>query len=307
MTEPGAATHPTGDPRRRRPPSTEEIVITRSIAVVTGASRGAGKGIALALGKAGATVYVTGRTRAAEESPYGGSVFETAEMIDEAGGHGVPVVVDHADDGSVEGLFQQIADEQGRLDILVNNAAKLNGITGPMGFWEKPLEAADLISVGLRSHYVAAYYAAPLLLANGRGMIVATGHYGAVSYYQGPAYGAQKAGADKMAADMAHELRPYGVASVSIWMGGLDTERARAYLDTLPAEQRPSTPRESPEFTGRVISALYAREDLMDFSGRTMIGAELGARLGVTDIDGTTPLSQRYRMGGPPEPHASLL
>jgi NAD(P)-dependent dehydrogenase (short-subunit alcohol dehydrogenase family) len=203
-------------------------------------------------------------------------------------------------------LFAQVGRDHGRLDLLVNNAAKLVGTTLPGGFWEKPLEAADLITVGLRSHFVAAFHAAPLLIANGRGLIVNTGHYGAVAYYHGPAYGAQKAGADKMAADMAKELRPHNVAAVSIWMGGLDTERARAYIDALPPEARPTDRRESPQFTGRVIAALYAADDLMRYSGRALIGAELGARLGVTDIDGSAPLSLRYSLGGPPEPHSSL-
>jgi NAD(P)-dependent dehydrogenase (short-subunit alcohol dehydrogenase family) len=233
-------------------------------------------------------------------------VFETAELVDRAGGTGVAVVVDHDDDVAVRELFARVGAEQGRLDILVNNAAKLVGITGPSGFWEKPLEAADLISVGLRSHYVAAYYAVPSLITNGRGLIVNTGHYGAVSYFQGPAYGAQKAGGDKMAADMAKELRPHNVAAVSIWMGGLDTERARAYYESLPADQRPAVKRESPQFTGRVIAALYAQENLMSFSGRALIGAELGAHLGVSDVDGSAPLSLRYEMGGPPELHDTL-
>jgi NAD(P)-dependent dehydrogenase (short-subunit alcohol dehydrogenase family) len=100
--------------------------------------------------------------------------------------------------------------------------------------------------------------AVPLLIANSKGLIVNTGHYGAVCYFHGPAYGAQKAGADKMVADMATELRPHNVAAVSIWMGGLDTERARAYLNSLRPEARPTTKRESPEFTGRLIAALYA-------------------------------------------------
>ena len=173
-------------------------------------------------------------------------------------------------------------------------------------FWEQPLEAADLIAVGLRSHYVASFHAAPLLIANGRGLIVNTGHYGAVAYHLGPAYGAQKAGADKMAADMAKDLRPHNVAAVSIWMGGLDTERARAHFATLPAEARPTNRRESPQFTGRVIAALYAADDLMQLSGRALIGAELGAHLGITDIDGSAPLSLRYTLGGPPELHRSL-
>ncbi|WP_326836087.1 SDR family NAD(P)-dependent oxidoreductase [Amycolatopsis rhabdoformis] len=277
------------------------------IAVVTGASRGAGKGIALALGATGATVYVTGRSVRPGDSPHGGTVAETAALIDEAGGTGVPVAVDHADDRAVAALFERVAADHGRLDVLVNNAAKVGEPGKPGGFWTHPLDAADLITVGLRSHYVAAYHAAPLLIANGRGLIVHTGHYGAVSYHQGPAYGAQKAGADKMAADFAKDLRPHHVAAVSLWMGGLRTERAEAYLATLPAAARGTAARETPQFTGRVIAALYASPDLMAHSGRTLIGAELGARLGVTDLDGTAPLSRRDELGAPPEPHPSLL
>jgi NAD(P)-dependent dehydrogenase (short-subunit alcohol dehydrogenase family) len=275
------------------------------VAVVTGASRGAGKGIAIALGEAGATVYVTGRSQSTGDSPHGGTIAETAALVTEAGGKGIPVAVDHGDDEAVAALFARVADEQGRLDILVNNAAKVVGTPRPVGFWEKPLETADLITVGLRSHYVASYNAAPLLIANGRGLIVNTGHYGAVSYHLSPAYGAQKAGADKMAADMAKELRSHNVAAVSIWMGGLDTERSRDYIASLPPEQRPTVRRESPRFTGRVIAALYAG-DVMRYSGRALIGAELGAYLGVTDVDGAVPLSLRYELGGPPELHPSL-
>ena len=278
------------------------------IAVITGASRGAGKGIALALGATGATVYVTGRSIADHNTPYGGSIGATAELINQAGGTGIAVAVDHADDRAVAALFERIGNEHGRLDILVNNAARLvDSTTAASGFWQKPLDTVDLLTVGLRSHYVSAYYAAPLLIANGSGLIVNTGHYGAVAYYHGPAYGAQKAGADKMAADMAKELRPHNVAAVSIWMNGLDTERARAYLASLPAARRPPQKRESPQFTGRVIAALYTSEQRMALSGRALIGAELGALLGVTDIDGSAPPSQRYTLGGPPELHATLL
>jgi NAD(P)-dependent dehydrogenase (short-subunit alcohol dehydrogenase family) len=275
------------------------------IAVVTGASRGAGKGIAIALGAAGATVYVTGRSIVGTATPFGGTVSETAELITQAGGIGIAEPLDHADDAAVAALFARIDREHGRLDVLVNNAAKL-GAPATGGFWEKPIETVDLITVGLRSHYVASYHAAPLLIANGRGLIVNTGHYGAVAYYQDPAYGAQKAGADKMAADMAKELRPYNVAAVSIWLGGLDTERARAFLATLPEAARPKEKRESPQFTGKVIAALYASGFMMELSGRALIGAELGTFLDVTDIDGSRPLSYRYTMGGPPELHRSL-
>jgi len=277
------------------------------IAVVTGARRGAGKGIAIALGEAGATVYVTGRSMADGDSLYGGTVSQTADLVTQAGGNGVAIALDHTDDKAVAELFERVKAEHGRLDILVNNAAKLVAAPTPGGFWEKPLgSSVDLITVGLRSHFVAAYYAVPLLIANGRGLIVNTGHYGSVCYHYGPAYGAQKAGADKMAADMAKELRPHNIAAVSIWMGPLDTERARAHLASLPKDSQPKFKRESPQFTGRVIAALYASDQRMKLSGHALIGAELGAKLGVTDIDGIAPLSYRYEMGGPPELHASL-
>ena len=277
------------------------------IAVVTGGSRGAGKGIALALGAAGAIVYVTGRSVAGSDTPFGGSVSETARQVSQAGGTGIAVAVDHADDAAVAALFERVRGEHGRLDLLVNNAANVAAsTTASGGFWEKPIDAADLITVGLRSHFVSAWHAAPLLIQGGRGLIVSTGHYGAVSYHHGPAYGAQKAGADKMMADMAKELRTHGVAAVSIWMNGLDTERARAWLASLPPDRRPTLKRESPQFIGQVIDALWRSDLRMNLSGRALIGAELAAVLGVTDIDGSRSVSRRYDLGGPPDLHESL-
>jgi NAD(P)-dependent dehydrogenase (short-subunit alcohol dehydrogenase family) len=277
------------------------------IAVVTGASRGAGKGIAIALGEKGAVVYVTGRSLKGDNE-VGGSVAETARAVTEAGGKGIAVIVDHTDDKAVIALFEQVRREYGRLDILVNNAANVNGdVTKKAPFWEKSLDSLELLNIGLRSHYVASYYAAPLLIANGTGLIVNTGQYAAVSYYHGPAYGAQKAGADKMAADMAKEFRPYHVAAISIWMGFLDTERARAYISSLPGDQKPTTKRESPEFTGRVIAALYESGKAMSVSGQALIGAELGKELGVADLNGSQPVSYRDTLGAPPKLHESLI
>jgi NAD(P)-dependent dehydrogenase (short-subunit alcohol dehydrogenase family) len=278
-----------------------------SVAVVTGASRGVGKGIAIALGQAGMTVYVTGRSGDTDASEWGGTVADTAGEVSRAGGRGISVVLDHADDDAVAGLFRRIEREHGRLDILVNNAAKLVGATLPVPFWEKPLEAADLLSVGLRSHLVASYYAAPLLIANGQGLIVNTGHYGAVSYFQGPAYGAQKAGSDKMVADMAKELRPHNVAAVSIWMGSVATERTLAWREQHPTEERSRTFLESTQFTGRLIAGLYASKLRMKYSGQAVIGAELAWALDVTDIAGQSPPSRRKDMGAPHGLHPSLL
>jgi NAD(P)-dependent dehydrogenase (short-subunit alcohol dehydrogenase family) len=278
------------------------------VAVVTGASRGAGKGIAIALGSKGATVYITGRSTRPDDSPVGGTVFETADAVTAAGGKGIPVVCDHRDDAQVKALFEKIAADSGRLDILVNNAAMLHDATAlDAPFWQKPLEMVDLISVGLRSHYVSSFYAAPLMVAQRKGLIVNTGHYGSVCYFHGPAYGAQKAGADKMAADMAKDLRPYNVAATSIWMGNLLTERTMAFVRTAPPEiQALAEYFETPQYTGLLIDALFHSPERMALSGQSFVGAELGQRFGIRDINGKTPPSYREHMGGPPALHPSL-
>jgi len=271
------------------------------IVIVTGASRGAGKGIALALGATGATVYVTGRTRNEGEAPLPGTVQATADAVTAAGGKGIPVYCDHADDGQVKQLFARVAEEQGRLDILVNNATNLHDAltqTGP--FWEKPLALTQLWEVGMRSHYIAAWHAAPLLLANGEGLIVNTSSFGGRIYMHGPAYGAGKAAVDKMAHDMAFDFHPYNVAVVSIWMGLLLTERSRRVFDAEPDKYADLiATAETPEFTGRVIDALARDPARMEKSGRVLIGAELGQEYGIADANGRIPVSHRAFFGDP--------
>lgn len=279
------------------------------IAVVTGASRGAGKGIALALADTGATVYVTGRSQKEGDASLPGTVFATAEEITRRGGIGIPVVVDHADDAQVKVLFERVAAEQGRLDILVNNAAAIpDGLVQPGGFWEKPLNLLDILDVGMRSHYVASYYAAPLMVRRQSGLIVHTSSFGGRCYMHGPAYGAGKAAVDKMAHDMAVDLRPHGVACVSIWMGLLRTERTMKVFDAEPekyAELMQAT--ESPEFTGRVVAALARDPQRMEKSGRIWVGAELGALYGVVDIDGRQPLSHAPMLGEPAQANPAVV
>lgn len=276
-------------------------LITDRVVVVTGASRGAGKGIACALGATGATVYVTGRTRDEGEAPLPGSVAATAEAVTAAGGRGISVYCDHGDDAEVAALFEQIREEQGRLDILVNNATALPAsITESGPFWEKPLEQTCLFDVGLRSHYVASWYAAPLLLAAGAGLIVNTSSFGGRIYMHGPAYGAGKAAIDKMAHDMAHDFRPHHVAVVSLWMGLLLTERTRAVFDAQPElYSELAATAETPEFTGRIIDALASDPQLMEKSGLVMIGAELAEHYGVQEADGRQPPSHREFFGEP--------
>lgn len=271
------------------------------VVVVTGASRGAGKGIALALGATGATVYVTGRTRNEGAAALPGSVFATADEITRLGGKGIAVICDHADDSQVKALFEQVEREQGRLDILVNNALAVpGGLTMAGPFWEKPLAFQDILDVGMRSSYVSSYYAAPLLLKNGEGLIVNTSSFGGRCYMHGPAYGAGKAAVDKMAHDMAYDFKPYNVAAVSIWMGLLKTERSMAVLETQPdlyAEAINTA--ESPQFTGIVIDAMAKDNNLMARSGKVWVGAELAQEYGITDIDGRNPPSNRSIFGDP--------
>ncbi|MBE9376158.1 SDR family NAD(P)-dependent oxidoreductase [Saccharopolyspora sp. HNM0983] len=272
--------------------------------VVTGATRGAGKGIAVALGATGATVYVTGRTRDTDTTDAPGSVQATAREIDARGGTGIPLVCDHADDEQVRAAFEQVEGERGSVDILVNNAFTIpGGLTDPGPFWHKPLGLHSMFEVGLRSTYVASYYAAPLLVAAGGGLVVNTSSFGGRCYMHGPAYGAGKAAVDKMAHDMAVDFQPHGVAVIALWMGILKTERIRAALDsgTVPERYRAiAAVAEDPQFSGRVIDALARDPALMSRTGHVLIGAEIGAELGVVDVDGSTPVSHRATLGDPP-------
>ncbi|MEH6593781.1 MAG: SDR family NAD(P)-dependent oxidoreductase [Halioglobus sp.] len=273
--------------------------VASKVVVVTGASRGAGRGIALALGASGATVYVTGRTRVEGEAPLPGTVQATADAVTAAGGVGIAHYCDHGNDDEVKALFDRVEAEQGRLDILVNNATCLpDALTQKGPFWKKPLELTDLWNVGMRSHYTASWFAAPLLLKSDKGLVVNTSSFGGRIYMHGPAYGAGKAATDKMAHDMAVDFRPYNVAVISIWMGLLLTERTQAVFDAEPEMYADlAATAEHPEFTGRVIVALSDDPALMEKTGKVLIGAELGEEYGVTDVNGKQPISHRAFFG----------
>jgi NAD(P)-dependent dehydrogenase (short-subunit alcohol dehydrogenase family) len=276
---------------------------SKHIAVVTGASRGAGRGIAVALGSHGCTVYVTGRSQKPGDHPLSGTIHETAEAVTGAGGKGLAVPVDHSDDEQIRALIERVQREQGRLDILVNNvAAVYDELTAPGNFWEKPLKLVEMIDVGLHGGYVATYYAAPTMVRQRHGLVIFTSASGAVHYVFGPAYGAHKAGMDKLAADMAVDFRDFNVAVLSIWMGALLTERLQRLIAAEPQKYRHlegST--ETPEFTGHIIWALYNDPGLMEMSGRTVIGAEMARKYGIQDRGGRQPPSYRDTHGV--EPH----
>ncbi len=278
--------------------------LTGKVAVVTGASRGVGKGIAVALGAHGATVYVTGRTVTAGSGPLPGTVGETATEVDRRGGTGVAVQVDHADDHQVAVLFDQIRCQQGRLDILVNNAFALpNDLTEPLPFWEKPLSNWEMVDVGVRSNFVAAWHAAKIMVPQQSGLIVAISGYVGVTYTYGVVFGLCKAAVDRMARDMAIELQPHRVASLSLWQGLTFTERAQRNLTRNPemTETTVTNPAVgcSPEFPGRVIAALASDPEVMKRSGGTFITAEVARDYGITDIDGKVVPSLRAERGAP--------
>lgn len=279
------------------------------VCLVTGASRGVGKGIALALGAQGATVYVTGRSlEAATEAALGGTLRDTAAAITARGGQGIAIACDHADDAAIAAVIEEIGREQGRLDVLVNNAIALPaGLTEVAPFWQKSLDELSLLEVGLRSGYVASWHAAPLLIES-QGLIAFTSSFGGSCYMHGPAYGAGKAGTDKMAHDMAHDFRPHGVTVVSLWLGLVKTERTEQVCGAEPDKYGAAYKvAESPEFPGRVIAALYNDAQRQARSGTIQVVAELARELGVSDLAGRQPPSYRKALGNPPEFSAAVV
>lgn len=269
------------------------------IALVTGASRSVGKGIALALGSDGWAVYVTARGEVGVDGP----LDATARAVTERGGHGIAVQCDHRDDEQISALFARIADEQdGRLDLLVNNVW-----AAPKGFgrysdpfWKRPLSDWDtLIGVGLRAHYVASVQAAALMVPRGSGLIMNISSFGTRGHLHSVLYGMSKAGLDKMAADMAVELKGTGVSALSLWPGVVKNELMVA-LGIEEFQGFSLANAETPEFIGRVIVALANDAGVGARSGTTLITAETALDYGVTDIEGNQPDSHREMFGGGP-------
>lgn len=278
----------------------------QKIALVTGASRGAGAGIARGFGEMGYTVYVTGRTvspgdaKGWDGSVLPGTVAETAQKVTELGGKGIALMCDHADDAQVARVFEQIMDEQGRLDVLVNNAAYMHHqLIEKAPFWEKELDAQKIMDVGLRSAYVASWHAAKIMVPQHSGVIAMTSSFGASCYMHGPAYGAQKAGLDKLAHDMEHDFRGTGVIAVSLWLGPQITERSKIAGATNPEQYEGFLAMaENPEFSAHVIDAIDHAPNRDDLSGQTLIVAEIARELGVQDRGNDRP-SHRDMLGSP--------
>ncbi len=278
------------------------------VALVTGATRGIGKGIAIGLGEAGATVYITGRTlRNESNDDVSGTLLETQTAVKEAGGNCIPVQVDHSDDEQVRLLFERIKIEQnGQLDILVNNVfSGVKAIRNAYGepFWKQDPSFWDAINnVGLRSHYVASIFAARLMSEHQQGLICTISSWGGLSYIFGAAYGVGKAACDRLAADMAVELKGNNITSLSLWPGIVGTEQMFAFSQQMNSQDNNTTEKatfedyynwETPLFTGRVIAALAADNDTMKLTGKVKIVAELAKQYNIADEKDNRPVSLR--------------
>jgi NAD(P)-dependent dehydrogenase (short-subunit alcohol dehydrogenase family) len=261
-----------------------------TVAVVTGASRGAGRGVALVLGERGATVYVTGRSVRGEPSRAGGAgtTEETAEALEQRGGRGVAVRCDHTVDNDVAALFARVRSEQGRLDLLVNNAwggyeRRPDREAAPFfgtPFWQQPLWRWEgMFTAGVRAHYLTASLAAPLLLSSSRRprLIVSTIAWAYGAYLGNVLYDTAKAATSRMAFGMAQDLRPHGVAALALAPGHLGVN-------------------ESTEYLGRAVAALAGDPDVLAKSGLTLTVGDLAREYGFTDADGTQPAP--FRLSG---------
>lgn len=247
--------------------------LSGQVALVTGASRGVGKGVAVALAESGATVYATGRS------------------IGDLGPGIVSLRCDHTDDGAVRSVFEAIRHDAGRLDVLVNNAwggyermVEDGRFTWPAPFWEQPSWRWEaMITAGVRAAFVASQHAAHLMVPAGRGLIVNISVWSAQKYIGNVLYGVAKAATDKLTSDMAHELRPHGVSVVSLYPGLVRTEAV------LAAGVFDLSNSESPQFIGRAVAALAADPDVVQKSGTVVIAAACAKEYGFTDVDGKQP------------------
>lgn len=268
--------------------------LSGKVAVVTGGSRGVGKGIALGLGEAGATVYVTGRTTKdkTDAGKLGGTVFSAAESVTAMGGRGIGIQCDHTDDSQVDEVFQRVMKESKKIDLLVNNAwagyenmHEGRRFTYFKPFWEQPFWRWDaMFDAGVRAAYTASAFAARSMTRKKRGLIVNISFWSAQVYLSNTQYGVSKAAVDKMSEYMAHELKKFNVAVVSLYPGLVRTESVMKN-----AKHFDMSNSESPQFIGRVVAALASDPEIMKKSGRVLVAAQEALDYGIQDIDGRQP------------------
>ncbi|MFE2353813.1 SDR family oxidoreductase [Streptomyces parvulus] len=279
------------------------------VALVAGATRGAGRGIAVELGAAGATVYVSGRSTRARRSEYDRpeTIEDTADLVTEAGGHGVAVPADHLDPEQVARLVDRIAREQGRLDILVNDIwGGENLFEWDSPVWEHDLDKGlRMLRLAVETHAVTSHHALPLLLRGSGGLVVevtdGTDEYNRENYRNSFFYDLAKTSVLRMAFALGHELAPHGATAVALtpgWMRseimldhfGVGEENWRDALDRVPHFAISETPR----YVGRAVAALAADPEVARFNGRSLSSGGLAREYGFTDLDGSRPDAWRY-------------
>lgn len=272
--------------------------LANRICVVTGASRGIGRGIARALGEQGATVYITGRSTGSDD-PEARTIDSTARAITEAGGHGIPIQTDHTDDDQIAALFDRIKKDTDHIDVLVNNVYKIpNPPVWSGGFWEHPIGIwDDQVGTGARCHYVASWHAAPLIF-NGTGkLIVNVSSPGGLGYHFSASYGVGKTAMDRLTKDMAIELAPKDVAAIGLYPGSVATE---FIVDANKERGRDLSDMQTPLFVGRSVAALAGAADRLERSGEILWVEDLAEEFGLVDENGNRPpgYSRRAELTG---------
>jgi NAD(P)-dependent dehydrogenase (short-subunit alcohol dehydrogenase family) len=278
------------------------------VALVAGATRGAGRGIAVQLGAAGATVYVTGRTTSSRRSEMNRpeTIEETAALVGEAGGRGIPVPVDHLVPDQVRALVARIEEEQGALHVLVNDIWGATRMEWGKSVWESSLDyGLHTLRLAIDTHAITSHFAIPLLIRTPGGLVVevtdGTAEYNANSYRVSFFYDLAKAANLRMAFALAHELAPHGAAAVSLTPGWLRSEMMLEAYGVTEANWRDAIQRsphfaisESPAFVGRAVAALARDPDVLRWSGKSLSSGQLAKVYGFTDLDGSQPDAWRY-------------
>jgi NAD(P)-dependent dehydrogenase (short-subunit alcohol dehydrogenase family) len=284
-------------------------MMNRKVALVAGATRGAGRGIAIELGAAGFTVYVTGRTTRMQRSEYNRpeTIEETAELVDKAGGHGIAVQVDHLDPVQVQSLMERIEGEQGRLDVLVNDvwgAEYLAEWNVPV--WKHSLkDGLRVLRLAIDTHIITSHYALPLLIKNSGGLVVemtdGTAEYNAEHYRLSLYYDLAKSSVLRLAWSLSKELQSYGCTAVALTPGWLRSEMMLDHFQVKEENWRDATIKdphfiisETPHYVGRAVSALALDPDLARWNGQSLSSGQLAKVYNFTDLDGSQPDCWRY-------------
>ena len=279
------------------------------VALVAGATRGAGRGIAVELGAAGATVYCTGRSTAKQRSEMNRpeTIEETAEMINKEGGHGIAVQCDHLEEEQVKDLVARIEREQGRLDVLVNDIWGADWlIQWNVPVWEHSLEKGlRMLRLAIDTHIVTSHFALPLLIKNPGGLVVevtdGTADYNDDHYRLSLFYDLAKTSVIRMAWSLAQELKPHQCTAVAVSPGWLRSEQMLDNYGVKEENWRDATKKqphfiitETPRYVGRTVAHLAADPEVARWSGQSLSSGQLAKVYGITDVDGSQPDAWRY-------------